>query len=243
MRQITLLFFLISTLTYAQDDYVIEDFPLPEQRNTIGLNLTPMVVVAFGGLPVEPRFGLYYKRQHKPNSKWRVQLNYETIDRFSGRRDDDPLFFNDTAIAYTVRSRDHWNVDLRVGIEYFRPGQKFAMVYGFDVFGGIAIRRDRNTTEPLVYNEDLNLMVPSPFFVTEVNEGTVHYAIVGADFSIGQRIHLKDHVYFTLQWTPELVYSWPIYERYNRVSARTFAPGSSLDFRLRGVELYFHYMF
>lgn len=243
MRRLIVLFVLFSSLAHSQEDYVIEEHPMPETLNTIGLNLTPMVVVAFGGLPVEPRFGIYYKRQHKPNSKWRVQLNYETIDRFSGKRDEEPLFWNDTSIAYTVRDRDHWNVDLRIGLEYFRPGQKFAMVYGFDVFGGLAIRRNRNATEPLVFDETLNLMVPSPFFLTEANEGMVHYAMIGADFSIGQRMHLKDHVYLTLQWTPELVYSWPIYERYNRLSARTIAPSSSLDFRLRGIELYFHYMF
>lgn len=243
MRHISILLLFLSTWAHGQDDYVFEDPPMPESLNTIGLNLTPMVVVAFGGLPVEPRFGLYYKRQHKPNSKWRIQLNYETIDRFSGQRDEAPLFWNDTTIAYTVRDRDHWNVDLRFGLEYFRPGQKFTMVYGFDIFGGLAVRRDRNVTEPLVFNEALNLMVPSPFLVTNVNEGLVHYAIIGADFSIGQRMHLKDHVYLTLQWTPEIVYSWPIYERYNQLSARTIAPASGIDFRLRGIELYFHYMF
>lgn len=243
MRHLTLFFAFISVLAFGQDEYVTDDFPMPENRNTFGVNLTPIVVVGFGGLPVEPRFGIYYKRQHKPNSKWRVQLNYETIDRYNGLRDDDPLFWNDTSIAYTVRDRDYWNIDLRVGIEYFRPGQKFAMVYGFDFFGGIAKRRDRNVTEPLVFQEDLNIMVPSPFFAAEVNEALVHYAIIGADFSVGQRIHLKDHVYLTLQWTPELVYSWPIAEQYNRPAARTVAPTSSLDFRLRGIELYFHYMF
>lgn len=227
----------------AQYDYEPTELPIPDQRNTLGFNLSPPLVVLMSALPLNPRFGLYYKRQTKPNHKFRVQANYERIEYFEDERSDLPLNWSDTTITFLLESRNHYNLDLRLGMEFFKPGQTSSMVYGFDVFMGTAYRRDARLTRPYYLDPELEVLVPSPFVAPASEWQEVNYLLFGLDFSIGQKIHLRDHVYLCIQWTPEVVYQMPFRETYSAPSARTEAPPSTLEFRFRGIEVYFNYMF
>jgi len=228
---------------YTQYDYEPASYPMPTECNTLGVNLTPAAVVLLNGYPVIPRFGLYYKRQTRPNRKFRVLANFENIEQYEAKRDAFPAQFTDTTVVYDVRDRHHYNIDLRLGIEFFKPGERFSMIYGFDVFGGIAVRNDLNIRTPWYLDPEIATWVPSPFVVSTRVSQEITYGIAGLDFSIAQRLGLKDHVYLTLQWMPEVVMQWPLNERYSAPSARIDAPPTTINFRLRGIELYFHYSF
>lgn len=227
----------------AQVDYVPEEFPMPDHLNTIGTNLTPIIVGAMNSFPAQPRYGLYYKRQNKPYRKLRVQVNFETLDQYDAQRDNAPVSWSDSTITYILRDRFHFNSDIRLGMEFFKPGQKTTMVYGFDVFAGLAVRRDANLTTPYYLESAIDTWVPSPFVEPISNSTEVIYGYVGLDFSIAQKVFLRDQVYLTIQWTPELAYLWPIYESYSSPTARIESPQPSLSFRLRGIEVYLQYMF
>ncbi len=228
---------------FAQYDHEPTEFQMPAERNTFGVNLTPAAVVLLNGYPAVPRFGLYYKRQTKPNRKNRIQANFENIEQYAAKRDAFPAQFTDTTITYNVRDRHYYNIDVRFGLEFFKPGERFSMIYGFDVFGGIAVRNNLNITTPWYFSLEAESWVPSPFVTSTRVSQEVTYGIAGLDFSIAQRLGINDHVYLTLQWMPEVVMQWPIAERYSAPSARIDAPPTTVNFRLRGVELYFHYSF
>jgi hypothetical protein len=241
---ITFLFgVLIVQHTWSQYDYEPAEYPMPNERNTFGVNLTPAAVVLFNGYPIIPRFGLYYKRQTKPNRTFRILANFENIEQYAAKRDAFPVQFTDTTVTYEVRDRHYFNVDLRIGVEFFKPGERFSMIYGVDVFGGLAVRNDLNINSPWYFNPENESWVPSPFVVSTRASQEVIYGIAGFDFSIAQRLGINDHVYLTLQWMPEVVLQWPIAERYSAPSARIDAPPTTVNFRLRGIELYFHYSF
>lgn len=227
----------------AQYDYEPAELPMPDQRNTLGFNLSPPLVVLMSALPLNPRFGLYYKRQTKPNHKFRVQANYERIAFVENERSDLPLNWSDTTITFLLESQNHYNLDLRLGMEFFKPGQTTSMVYGFDFFLGTAYRRDASLTSPYYLDPELEVLVPSPFTAPASQWQEVDYLLLGFDFSIGQKIHLRDHVYLCIQWTPEVVYQLPYREVYSDPLVRTEAPPSTLEFRFRGIEVYFNYMF
>lgn len=239
----TLAAWMAALATFGQDDYAPEDLTMPDERTTIGVNLTPMVVIAMNGLPMNPRWSLYYKRQVQPWKKYRVQANFEVLENYQSLRENTPLEWSDSTITYLLHDRFHYNADLRFGVEYFKPNQKFTMVYGFDAFVGIAVRNDVAFTTPYAWSIEDQFWIPSPTVSPWSREGEVIYGYVGLDFSIGQKVHVRDHVYFTIQWTPELMYLRPFSERYSSPEARTDAPQSAIEFRLRGIEVFFQYMF
>ncbi len=224
----------------AQEEYVNEPMAMPEKRNTLATNLTPLVVASLNALPFQSRWNLVYKRQVKPWQKHRVYANFESIENTRLVRDDSPLDWSDTTITFVAQSSFFYNVDLRFGTEFFKPNRLFTMVYGFDAFGGFARRESEQLTTPYYFDAETG-WGPSPFVGERIDRREITYAFVGLDFSIAQRIQVKDHVYFTIQWTPELSYRWPVSEVYSTPQARTSAPNASLDFRLRGLEVYFNY--
>lgn len=232
---------------HAQDDYAPDtlrtEFPMPKERNGLALNLTPMAVVAFSGIPANPRWGLYYYRTVKPYKNIRIQANFETLARYDGQRLDAPLSWSDSSIVYQFESRQYINADLRFGMEYFKPGERFTMVYGFDGFVGFARRYDASFTRPYAYDGTQEAWVPSSLIPQEESSATVDLVYVGADFSIAQRVQVKPNAFITLQWTPELAWYTVIQEDFRQAQDRAIRDFDGFLFRLRGIELYFHYRF
>lgn len=236
-----------TTALHAQDDYAPDtlrtEFQMPSERNGLALNLTPMAVVALSGIPANPRWGVYYYRTVKPYKNIRVQANFETLARYDGQRLDAPVSWSDSSIVYQFESRQYINADVRFGMEYFKPGERFTMVYGFDAFVGFARRFDASFTKPYGYDPALAAWVPSSLIPQEESSATVDLVYVGADFSIAQRVQVRPNSFITLQWTPELAWYTVVGETYTRPEDRGLRNFEGLQFRLRGIELYFHYRF
>lgn len=232
---------------HAQDDYAPDtlrtEFPMPAERNGLAANLTPLAVVAMSGFPINPRWGLYYYRTVKPYKNIRIQANFESLARYDDQRLDAPVSWSDSTIVYQFESRQYINADLRLGMEYFKPGERFTMVYGFDAFVGFARRFDASFTRPYAYDLGTDSWVPSSLIPQENNEATVDLVYVGADFSIAQRVQVRPNAFLTLQWTPELAWYTVISERYANPADRSVRSFDGLQFRLRGIELYFHQRF
>lgn len=232
---------------HAQDDYAPDtlrtEFSMPAERNGLAANLTPLAVVAFSGLPINPRWGVAYYRSVKPYKNIRMHANFETLARYDGQRINTPLAWSDTSIVYEYESRMYFNTDLRIGAEYFKPGERFTMVYGFDAFVGFARRFDASFTRPYAYDVGTDSWVPSSLIPQEENEATVDLVYLGADFSIAQRVQVRQNAFITLQWTPELAWYTVISERYSNAAQRSVHRFDGLQFRLRGIELYFHQRF
>jgi hypothetical protein len=126
-------------------------------------------------------------------------------------------------------------------MEWFKPNRKVTSVYGVDVMLGSLSEQDGHRTIPLYFNgED---QVPSPFIAQSTYMQTVQYALLGFDFSIGQRIRFSEKTNMSIRWTPEFFYRIPIQETYSDFTQRIETPESGIELRLRGIEVYLNYNF
>lgn len=229
--------------TQSQAQYEIEELTLPETLNTIGINLTPAALVLFNGIPYQTRFSAVYKRQVDVSKRLRFTLNYLIDERYFQERNELPLSFSDTTITFLLESEDNFGVDLRVGLEYFKPNRNTTMVYGFDVFLGYYFENSEEETQPFYIDPSCNCTLPSPFVLAQKRETHIEYLLAGADFSIGQQLNLSDKMNFIIQWTPSVFVKLPVNEEYTDISSREEAPQNSVDFNLRGFELFLNYVF
>lgn len=239
-------FFIIAFLPnslFGQYDNEPVEYEIPEEINTIGVNITPAAVLLFGAYPATPRFSINYKRQVQPWKKLRVQFNHQVLARYQDDRDLTPLEWSDTTITFRYETRDYYEFDLRFGAEFFKPDRKTSMVYGFDAFVGMAVEYDQERTSPFWYDPELEGNVPSPFVAPEFFDQDIRWGYVGADFSVGQRLDAPNNLNFMILWTPEIRYRWPIAERYSDLEQRINIPNPEVNFRLRGLELLVHYVF
>ena len=227
--------------TWAQ--YDVETLTMPDTRNTVGFNLTPAALVLFNGLPINTRFSAVYKRQIDVSQRLRATLNYTIEDRYFDLRNDTPLNFSDTTITFLLESEDNYGLDLRLGMEYFKPNRKTTMVYGFDAIIGYYTSTSIDKTQPLYISPICNCSLPSPFVLAEERSAQIEYLTTGVDFSIGQQLNLNDYMNFTIQWMPTLMLKMPIKETYSEESARLDPAQNDHDFNLRGFELFFNYIF
>lgn len=227
----------------AQYDNEPVTYEMPDRINAIGVNLTPGVLFLMNGDPIRAHFGIMYKRQTQPNKKWRFQLGYEMVDRLRDERQNLPLEWSDTTITFNHVTRDHFRTDFRMGMEFFKPNRTFTMVYGFDGFIGFERFTEDQRSNPFYLDPQLDAYVPSPFIAPETTSLTVDYTYIGADFSIGQKITVRKHLNFILQWTPELRYRWPIAESFSDPQLRANAPSNDLTFDFRGIELFVNVVF
>ena len=215
---------------------------MPDHRNTFGLNLTPAVVIFMNSYQNNPRFSAAYKRQTHVNKKIRVTANYEIRQNFEEDiTQGQVLEYSDTTITYRIRNANHRSFDARIGMEWFKPNRKVTSVYGVDVMLGSLSEQDGHRTIPLYFNgED---QVPSPFIAQSTYMQTVQYALLGFDFSIGQRIRFSEKTNMSIRWTPEFFYRIPIQETYSDFTQRIETPESGIELRLRGIEVYLNYNF
>lgn len=215
---------------------------IPNQRNTFGVNLTPAVIVFMNSYQNNPRFSAAYKRQTDINKKIRVTINYEIRQNFeedlsNGR----VLDYSDTTITYQLASAYHRSYDIRLGMEWFKPTRKVTSVYGIDLMLGTLSEQDGHRIIPRYFNGEFE--IPSPFVAPSSYQQTIQYALIGFDFSIGQRIRFNEKTNLTIRWTPEFFYRIPIQETYTDITLRTETPKSGIVMRLRGIELYLNYQF
>jgi hypothetical protein len=215
---------------------------MPDQRNTFGVNITPAIVVFMNSYQNNPRFSAAYKRQMDVNRKIRFTLNYEIRENFEeDLLDGQVINYSDTTITYLINYGNHTSFDARLGMEWFKPNRKVTSVYGVDLMFGALTEQDGYRIIPRYFNGEFE--VPSPFVAQSRYEQTITYAIVGFDFSIGQRIRFSEKTNMTIRWTPEFFYRIPIQETYSDITQRTEAPDGGVEMRLRGIELYFNYHF
>lgn len=241
MRFIAILLLLLSVSSMSAQ-YTSEEMEMPSNLNTIGTNLTPAVVVFMNAFNVSPRYSLTYKRQIDVSKKLRLTAFYEIRDRYEEDLSDGTVIdFTDTTITYRIDHRDHYVMDLRVGLEWFKPNSATTMVYGVDLLAGLSTELDGYRDLPR-YKTDIGF-VPSPFVLESKYEQEITYFLAGFDFSIGQKLNVSEKLNFVIQWTPQFHYQIPISETYSDITARDRAPADSFEFRLRGIEIYANYLF
>ncbi|NNE55498.1 MAG: hypothetical protein HKN32_05725 [Flavobacteriales bacterium] len=241
MRGIVLMAALLVSLG-VDAQYEPRNDTLPERLNTLGINLTPAVVVSMNALPFSPRFSFIYKRQLQPNFKVRATVGYEvrssiSEDLSTGRVID----FSDTTVTYLIERANHSTLDLRLGMEWFKPNRPTTMVYGIDLIAGIAMEDDGYSTIPRYFNGDG--FVPSPFEEQFDYDQEIDYFLLGFNVSIGQKLVVDEKLNFILQWTPQVAYRIPISEFYSDATQRDQPAISDVEMRLRGIEIFVNLMF
>jgi|GEM_PF-1375738 len=235
--------FFFGTSSWAQFDDPVE-YTMPEELNTIGFNVTPLVILAMNSDQYSPRWSFLFKRQNQPNSKVRIQVNLETRDKYDLIQRSSPLAWTDTTITVASDTRKHTNQDIRFGMEFFKPNEKNSMIYGFDAGVGIWSEFDEEVIVPYWNDPELaNQPVPSPFESSRKVTSEVTWAYAVLDFSVGHKFNANSNFNFILQWTPEVIYQWPVQENYSNPDARSNPPSDAFFFRLRGIELFMNVVF
>ncbi|MFT5185352.1 MAG: hypothetical protein ACI84C_002497 [Flavobacteriales bacterium] len=225
--------------TVAQ--YEPPDETLPETRNTLGTNLTPIAIFLMNGFHSTPRYTLHYKRQNKINRKIRFSVNYEIRERYQEDLEDAAVIAaGDSTVVFKLGRKDDYIFDVRGGMEWFKPNRNFSMVYGLDLYLGYRSVSEGFDTETI-------RMTDIGFIPANADEDTfehnTEYAMIGIDFSIGPRLTATEKVNFVLRWTPQFGYITPISENYSDPIRRTDPATSGFDYHLRLIEVYVNYLF
>lgn len=240
---LTLIGIAVVASALAQYDNEPREFTMPEERNTVGLSITPAVILLMNGESISPRYIIDYKRQVAPNRKWRFNLTYEVLDRFDDQQRVTPVNWSDTTITLRIDSRDHVRYDFRIGHEWFKPDAKTTMVYGFDAFAGGMKLFDRKREVPFYLDPAYDYYVPSPFTAQTRLDQTLSKAYVGVDFSIGFKVNANDQFNLLIRWMPEVYYSWVVNEVFSDPLQRTEPERDELWWNLRGIEVMTHFLF
>ena len=222
--------------------YEPEEEKLPDARNTIGTNLTPALVYLLNAYPSVPRFTLQYKRQQRINRKLRISVNYEIRDRYDETLEEGNVVgVGDSIAVFDLDRAFNYIVDVRGGMEWFKPNRVFTMVYGVDLYAGY--RRDYSGTDRVTLKlTDLGF-IPHPDVPTASYEKAIEYGVAGFDFSIGSQFRASDKINFVIRWTPQFGYRSPIKEYYSDPALRTDPALGTIDLHLRLLELYVNYVF
>jgi len=241
-RLFILLFFLVALLgeTYAQ--YEPPVFEMPKTRNTIGLNISPAVVLLLNAYSFNTRYSLTYKRQTDVNKKIKLTINYEIRERYEeDLATGSVIHYSDSTINYKLENADHYSWDVRIGMEWFKPDRKASLIYSFDIFGGMMTEIDGYDIIPRFTSPDGQ--IASPYEERTSYEQKIEYAQIGFDFAIGEKFITGDKTYIVIQWTPQFAYQLPINEYYSDPSERDGVPSNGFAFNLRGIEVYLNYVF
>jgi hypothetical protein len=214
---------------------------MPATRNSVGVNLTPGLIVFMGGYPFRTKYSVIFKHQFAINSAWRLTANRELIIRIDEQLAEGSIIeFSDTTVTYRMDRKFHHTYDVRLGLEWFKPRPN-SMIYGVDLILGTRIEEEGHRIKP--YALEGNVFVPSPLVPETVYSQEVSYVMMGFDFSIGQRLSASEKLNFVIRWTPEFAYLIPIKETYSDITQREVAASSEIVFHLRGIEVYAHYRF
>jgi hypothetical protein len=240
MRQLVLLG-LILICHSANAQFEPPDETLPQTRNTLGTNLTPVAVFLMNGYHASPRYTLQYKRQNKINRKLRFSVNYEIRERYQEDLEDATLIAaGDSTVVFSLGRKDDYIIDVRGGMEWFKPNRTFTMVYGVDLYIGYRSVSEGSETKTIKMTE---LGFVPANVEEEAYEHNTEYGMIGFDFSIGTLFKATEKVNFVLRWTPQFGYNTPISETHSDPTRRTDPASGGVDYHLRLIEVYVNYMF
>ena len=208
---------------------------MPDKVNSLGVNITPVAVLFMNGESYSPRYSLTYRRQLAPNFNLRATGGFETRARWAQSYSEAPVIgYTDTTITYQLFEQHDYDIDMRFGMEWFKPN-KNTMVYGVDAIIGYGTEQLSNVIVPRYFNGEYE--VASPFEPQVRNHQKIDYLFAGFDFSIGPKLIIDDTFYFLINWTPQFVYRWPIKEEYSDPEMREYPPEQYVEMRLRGIEI------
>jgi hypothetical protein len=234
----------------VQAQYVDEDVPekIPARFKSIGLNVSPVLPLIMGAIPINPRIGIVYKHQTKTSRKYRVTANVQFYDLFHIDPETETYnlsYQSDTTRSYQFIGDERTDVDLRFGMEWMNPDKKITPFYGFDLILGHASTEDYYGTR---YAKLDTSYCETCFTLDPQNPGTfseqrTYYLYTGFDFTVGWKILIKNHVDLYIQFAPEFRYQSLYREALSLEETKRFSPDEGLDIRIRAFETWISYRF
>ena len=189
----------------------------PPRTESIGLTITPIGSSLVAAVPVNPRFGIWYKHEFKPGWRFRVGINGQVFDPRNINDDDVSYdyYLNDSTLRFVSVYKDEWNADLRMGIEYFKAGKKNGWVVGADVIIGNAIEDSGEYYYDIIFSDSISYG-PGNYYYPRINSDNPHYyrqvgyLYGGLQASAGYRAMLTRWLEFQVQFTPEIRVEVPV---------------------------------
>lgn len=235
----TAVFLVFAKCSFLAEGQIYQEFEMPEEIHSVGINLTPAAVVLMNGSSFVSRFSAIYKRQTSVNQRVRVTLDYEIIENLNESISNASVVdFGEDFITYRLDNIYQYSTDVRFGLEWFKPERTFSMIYGVDAFVGIGVRSEGY--EDRTYTLDESGFHPKG---TQAESQEVRQFLTGVNLSIGQQIRTSEKVDVVVRWTPQFNLAIPYSETYSNPELRDEPEEPNLEFRPRGIELYLYVRF
>jgi len=217
----------------CQSQYVPDSLPTEIPfKHQIGVALTPFALVLLGGEPFQRKYGLIWRKRLGVSKNLRVSVNMINYNPMVDSPSSLHELTDTGAVMVTTALLDR-SLDLRGGLEWFKPYQKHGAVFGMDALVGMRdINRERNYTvlpyDTLSSNNvglEIENAQPQDF-------SRLRVALAGVTANFGYALHAGDKFIFHFMWSPQLVYLIPISESFSDVSfsQERFNRGMILDF-------------
>ena len=241
----TVLLFLFIAATVRSQYVELDTDTMPAQRNWVGINFTTLVSYATYAIPVNPHVGINFRRQLTISKNLRLGANYYHYDPENDfSREAGTFIIGDSATSY-ASDTDRWNAELRGGLEWFKPGKQVSPVYGVEFVGGYEVEREFRRENYSVRDTALcpTCFLPDPGKAPIVFEQETGYTYVGFALSFGFQFRIRNHSAFTLQFSPEFTYIFPVTE-YSRDQGGFFLPPvAGLRPAIHPLEFFYSYNF
>lgn len=226
-----------------------------ENRNTLGLYISPAVNFMMNSFAHNPRFGIQYKRWLTDYKRLRLSLVrdyikfYETTDEFPINK---YLSTKDSLLIVSSSQRNQQKTTLRAGLEWNSYSDNIDGFFGLDLIAGYKKDKYEMKLETYSWSKSSQYIGDTLYhFQLNQNQTTYPYAYnntfieLGISPIIGWRFDIKDNFEFAVWASPEVTIAVPVSSEWlgdNPIPSGS-TPDTEIEFRLRLLEMVLSYRF
>lgn len=234
--------------------YEEPDTVIIENKNTLGLYVSPLATFMMNSFVHNPRVGIQYKRLLAPYKRLRLSLVNDIINYSYADEETNPIDFikgTNEAIIVESEKRKEQKTTLRAGIEWSDYTKKVDALFGLDLMAGYktdeySLTEERYDFSPVVFEGDTGY-----FLNTVPTKTTIPYSYfyefieLGISPIIGWRFDIKDNFEFAVTASPEVTVAIPIASEWRGELPMPIGspPDTEIEFRLRLLEMVLSYRF
>lgn len=234
--------------------YELPDSIAIENKNTIGVFVSPIAGFMLNSFVYSPRYGLQYKRWLTDYKRLRLSLVHDFIEYDYGNNDfDESRFVQSTGSTLWMLSefRTQRKTTLRAGLEWTDYSSKVDGYFGVDVIMGY--KTDEYDMFYKAYNyytstnsaDTADYVLANPALDRKPYSYYYQYIEFGIAPIIGWRFDIKKRFEFTVNASPELTVAIPVAQQWRGDAPMPYESraDTEIEFRLRLLEMVLSYRF
>lgn len=254
LQLIILLISLLCILNMKAQYYEEPDTVIIENKNTLGLYVSPLATFMMNSFVHNPRIGIQYKRLLAPYKRLRLSLVNDVIKYSYADEETNPIDFikgTNEAIIAESEARKEQKTTLRAGLEWSDYTKKVDALFGLDIIAGYntdeySLTESRYDFTPVVIEGDTGYFLnTAPTKIATPYSYFYEYIEVGLAPVIGWRFDIKNNWEFVVAASPEVSVAIPIASEWRGEQPMPIGstPDTEIEFRLRLLEMVLSYRF